>query len=415
MVYQAPSGARDLLPLDVAQKHWIENRLEQVFQRWGYHRIITSTVERLETLIAGGAINQDAVIELHQSSEQRLGLRPELTASIARTAVTRLSRVTYPQRLYYSANVFRQTHKGIYGSQQEFYQSGVELIGAGATTADAEILLLLVDSLSNLNLTGWSLVLGDAHLTRALLAPFPEKVRDQIRQALAQLDRITLENLDLSPELKHHALQLFDLRGKPETVLQAVSNLDLSPEAQSTVGRLKTLIALLRDSGLFPLEEARNEDRPTLTLDLSLIQTFDYYTGLVFEVVTPPPLGCQILGQGGRYDNLLGVFHSQGRSFPGVGFVLHTETIHQVLLSSGLLPGATPASDWLVVPITEQAVAAAFAYAQTLRSSANLVRAEVHLNPTESAETIRHIAQQRSICRIAWIGNDGLSEIESLN
>jgi ATP phosphoribosyltransferase regulatory subunit len=414
MVYQAPSGARDLLPLDVAQNHWIEGRLEQVFQRWGYDRIITSTVERLDTLMAGGAIDQNAVIELHQSTGQRLGLRPELTASIARTAVTRLSRVTYPQRLYYNANVFRQTHKGIYGSQQEFYQSGVELIGAGAATADAEILLLLADCLTQLNLTNWSLVLGDAGLTRALLTPFPAAVRDPVRQALARLDRVTLENLDLSPELRQQALKLFDLRGKPETVLQTVSGFDLAPAAQTTVARLKSLIALLRDSQPFQSDPGDPGTGPSLTLDLSLIQTFDYYTGLVFEAVASPAMGCQVLGQGGRYDNLLGVFHQQGISFPGIGFVLHTETIHQALLPLGLLPQATPSSDWLVVPTTEPALAAAFAYAQTLRSSANLVRAEVHLNPEASAATIRQIAQRRNICRIAWIGDDGLPEIESL-
>ncbi|HBE31580.1 MAG TPA: ATP phosphoribosyltransferase regulatory subunit, partial [Cyanobacteria bacterium UBA11368] len=61
MVHQPPVGARDLLPLDVAQKRWIENRLQQVFHGWGYHRIITSTIERLDTLMAGGAINRSTV------------------------------------------------------------------------------------------------------------------------------------------------------------------------------------------------------------------------------------------------------------------------------------------------------------------------------------------------------------------
>jgi ATP phosphoribosyltransferase regulatory subunit len=51
MVYQPPTGARDLLPLDVVQKQWIEDRLQQVFQRWGYQRIITSTLERIDTLM----------------------------------------------------------------------------------------------------------------------------------------------------------------------------------------------------------------------------------------------------------------------------------------------------------------------------------------------------------------------------
>lgn len=423
MVYQPPTGARDLLPLDVAQKHWIEDRLEQVFQRWGYHRIITSTVERLDTLMAGGAIDQEAVIELHQSSSQRLGLRPELTASIARTAVTRLARVTYPQRLYYHANVFRQASQGNHDRQQEFYQSGVELLGVGTTLADAEVLLLLMDCLASLSLTSWTLILGDAELTRALLEPFPPEVRGQVRQALAQLDRVTLECLDLSPDLRHHALYLLDLRGEPEDVLQAVSQLELGAVAQGAVGQLKSLIALLRE--VMPTQTRDGSSRDgglrdggsqgsALTLDLSLIQTFDYYTGLVFEVVTDAAMGCQVLGQGGRYDNLLGVFHGEGKSLPGIGFVLRMEALQQMLLPLGCLPQATPPSDWLVVPTVPQAAAAAFTYAQTLRASASLVRAEVYLADFDTQDAVRHLAGQRQIHRIAWIGPDGSPEIEAL-
>lgn len=412
MAYQPPTGARDLLPLDVAQKHWIEVRLEQTFQRWGYHRIITSTVERLDTLMAGGAIDQDAVIELHHTAGPRLGLRPELTASIARTAVSRLRRVTYPQRLYYSANVFRQPSHGRQGSQQEFYQSGVELLGAGDTLADAEVLLLLTDCLRGLGLTGWSLLLGDADLTRALLRPFPATVRPQVRQAIADLDRVTLENLNLPSDALDRALYLLDLRGEPEDVLQALSQLDLEPEAQGAIGRLKSLVALLREvpPGTLPSPYA-----PPLVLDLSLIQPFDYYTGLVFEVVSAPELGCQVLGQGGRYDHLLGVFDSVGQGFPGIGFVLDTDLLHQALLTTGQLPQTTPPSDWLVVPTTPQAAVAAFTYAQTLRASATLVRAEVHLTEVTSQEAIRALATQRCINHIAWIDADGLPHIEALN
>jgi ATP phosphoribosyltransferase regulatory subunit len=414
MVYQPPTGARDLLPLDVAQKHWIEERLEQVFQRWGYHRIITSTVERLDTLMAGGAIAQETVIELHHMTDQRLGLRPELTASIARTAVTRMAQVAYPQRLYYNANVFRQASRGSHGGQQEFYQSGVELLGAGTELADAEILLLLIDCLASLNLANWTLLLGDANLTQALLEPFPDALREAVRQSLAYLDRIGLEQLALPQELQTYALQLFDLRGTPEQVLQTVSGFDLATDARAAVDRLKSVIMLLREvtqseaSG--PLHGLLN-----LTLDLSLIQPFDYYTGLVFEVVIATPSGCQVVGQGGRYDNLLGVFHSEGKGYPGVGFMLQTEALHQALVPTGLLPQDIPASDWLIVPTVPQAVAPAFTYAQTIRAAANLVRAEVHLTPFESPDTVRQLAQQRRIGRIAWIGPDGLPDIEALN
>lgn len=420
MTYQPPAGARDLLPLDVAQKYWIETRLEQVFQRWGYHRIITSTVERMDTLMAGGAIDQAAVIELQPVAGKRLGLRPELTASIARTAVTRLARVTYPQRLYYSANVFRQATQGSHGGQQEFYQAGVELLGAGATVADAEIVLLLLDCLHSLSLDSWCLILGDAQLTQALLTPFAPDQRQAVRQALATLDRVALDGMGLSPELHRHALHLLDLRGHPEDVLQALGQLALEAEAQTAVERLKSLVALVRDvinTGADSQRLAQGSQRPTpaLTLDLSLIQPFDYYTGLVFEVVTGPEQGCQVLGQGGRYDNLLGVFQGQGQGFPGIGFVLNIEALHQTLLPTGHLPQNTPPSDWLVVPKVPQAAAAAFTYAQTLRASASLVRAEVHLADGELPAATRDLARQRRISRIAWIGPDGLPDIEALN
>ena len=412
MVYQPPAGARDLLPLDVAQKRWIEDRLEQGFQRWGYHRIITPTIERMDTLMAGGAIDQDAVIELHHTTGPRLGLRPELTASIARAAVSRLSRVTYPQRLYYNANVFRQAKHGHRGSQQEFFQAGVELLGAGDTLADAEMLLLLTDGLASLNLRGWSLLLADAQLTRALLEPFPPVVRKAVRQALAQLDRITLETLDLTPTQRHHALYLLDLRGQPEDILQSLGTLDLGAAGQTSLERLKSLVALLRE---VPLAHGDATERPPLILDLSLIQTFDYYTGLVFEVVSPPELGCQVLGQGGRYDHLLGVFSPAAADFPGIGFVFDIDILHQALLPTGRLPQSIPASDWLVVPLVSQATAAAFTYAQTLRSSANLVRAEVHLGEVPSQDAVRAIAHHRHIQHIAWIEGNGLPHIETLN
>lgn len=420
ITYQPPAGARDLLPLDVAQKYWIETRLEQVFQRWGYHRIITSTVERMDTLMAGGAIDQAAVIELQPVAGKRLGLRPELTASIARTAVTRLARVTHPQRLYYNANVFRQATQGSHGGQQEFYQAGVELLGAGATVADAEIVLLLLDCLHSLSLNSWCLILGDAQLTQALLTPFAPNQRQAVRQALATLDRVALDGMGLSPELHRHALHLLDLRGHPEDVLQVLGQLALEAEAQTAVERLKSLVALVRDvihAGGDSQRLAPGTQRPTpaLTLDLSLIQPFDYYTGLVFEVVTGPEQGCQVLGQGGRYDNLLGVFQGQGQGFPGIGFVLNIEALHQTLLPTGHLPQDTPPSDWLVVPTVPQAAAAAFTYAQTLRASASLVRAEVHLADGEPPAATRDLARQRRISRIAWIGPDGLPDIEALN
>ncbi len=395
MVYQPPVGARDLFPLDVAQKRWIEDRLQQVFHGWGYHRIITSTLERLDTLMAGGAVDQSTVIQLQD--REGVGLRPELTASIARAAATRMAH--RPQRLYYNANVFRRSLKGNHNRQQEFYQAGLELLGSGGVAADAEVLLIMKACLVNLGLADSHLVLGEAELTRSLLSPFPLSIQEQVREAIANLDRITLETLPLSAELRDRALVIMDLRGQPGEVLQRVTALGLNETQWAIVEKLKALMELLQASG---------GNGGAVVLDLSLIQTFDYYTGIVFEVVT----GGRVLGQGGRYDQLLGLYHPQGETSPGVGFVMNIEELHQILLPLGKLPMQTPASDWLVVPTTAAAYAAAFTYAQQLRQGDPTLRVEVELE--SGADAIRAEAQRRRIGKMVWVDEAGATEMETL-
>ncbi len=407
MVYQSPVGARDLFPLDVAQKRWIENRLRQVFHSWGYHRIITSTLERLDTLMAGGAVEQSTVIQLQDHEGEALGLRPELTASIARAAVTRMAGVSRPQRLYYNTNVFRRSLKGNHNRQQEFYQAGLELLGSSGVAADAEVLLVVMNCLTRLGLEDSYLVLGEAELTRSLLSAFPENLREKVRLAIATLDRITLETLPLTVALRDRALLIMDLRGQPADVLQRVASLDLDDGQRAIVANLKALIELWQATWA-------GQSGVAVVLDLSLIQTFDYYTGIVFEVVSGTTFGQRVLGQGGRYDQLLGLYHPQGETCPGIGFVMNIEELHQVLLPTKQLPAQTPASDWLVVPTTPNAYAAAFAHAQQLRNADPTVRVEMELGSREDSESVTTYAQRRRIRQIVWVNEAGIAQIEAL-
>lgn len=402
MIHQPPAGARDLLPLEVAQKAWINDRLQEVFARWGYQRIVTSTLERLDTLMAGGTIERSTVIELQDRSEDTLGLRPELTASIARAAVTRMGASPDPQRLCYRANVFRQPPPGHHGRQLEFYQAGVELLFAGGVLADAEMLLLLADCLDQLGLSPWHLILGDVGLTRSLLAPFPVALQKQVSHCIAHLDRVRLENLPLMDQLRERALFLFDLRGRPEDVLGQVANLDLDDTGRQIVNNLKTLVALVNQSSVKPLP---------IILDLSLLQTFDYYTGIVFDVVSFQNNQSHILAQGGRYDQLLELYHPQGKSSPGIGFSFYLEDLYTC--STNVLPKETPASDWLIIPQSPEAEAAAFVYAQKLRNSEHLVRVEIEL-AGRSPEQIREYGRQHRVKQLVWIQADGTPEIEAL-
>jgi ATP phosphoribosyltransferase regulatory subunit len=410
MVYQPPTGSRDLYPVDVAQKQWIEERLQTIFQGWGYHRIITPTLERLDTLMAGGAIDRSTVIHLQDADNDMLGLRPELTASIARAAAMWMNESTLPQRFYYNTNVFRRPTKRNHERQHEFYQAGVELLGSGGLVTDAEVIMLAVDCLSALELNQCHLILGEAALTRSLLSSFPDQWRDRIRLAIAKLDRITLETLPIAPELRDRALWLLDLRGKPADVLQKLSAIPLDDTQQTTVKNLKSLVELLEDH----LSMQASPAVQSVVLDLSLVQTFDYYTGVVFDVIASTPQGQRTLGRGGRYDQLLGLYLPDDVDYPGIGFSLSIEELHQALLPIGHLPKTPPVSDWLVVPSVPQALSAVFSYIYRLRRSHPSIQIEVYPDDVVTPEQVRHYATHRSIQAIAWVHEDGRITTEAI-
>jgi ATP phosphoribosyltransferase regulatory subunit len=202
--------------------------------------------------------------------------------------------------------------------------------------------------------------------------------------------------------LRSRALTLMNLRGQPMEVLGQISQWSLDATQLAAVGRLKSVVDLI-------------EGHPSVTLDLSLIQTFDYYTGLVFEVVSDSLSGQRVLGQGGRYDQLLGLYHPQGQMIPGIGFSLNMEDLQQVLV--GQLPQRTAVSHWLVVPASADLVAAAFRHAQQLRQpkdSAETIRVEVELE-LRSPEQTRSYAQYRKIQQIAWVSASGSVTIETID
>ncbi|MGL5034690.1 MAG: ATP phosphoribosyltransferase regulatory subunit, partial [Microcystaceae cyanobacterium] len=309
-------------------------------------------------------------------------------------AVTRMTDNGDPQRLCYRANVFRQAPTGYHGKQVEFYQAGVELLFVGGVLADAEILLLMTEALHQLGVTESQIILGEAGLTRSLLAIFPTELQTQIRHCMVNLDFVKLQGLDYpSAELKDWARQLFDLRGDALTVLAKVSQFSLDTESLERVNNLKSLVEIVNQS---------QDQNIALILDLSWLQSFDYYTGIVFQVVSLNQGQSHILGQGGRYDQLLGLYHPQKKALPGIGFSFNIEELHASLLTTNYLPQTTPNLDYLVVPQSTEAQIAAFRYAQNLRQSDPTLRVEIDLGERSDAE-VRDYARDRQIVQIVWI------------
>lgn len=111
----------------------------------------TPTLEFYDTVGVQSAIEEQQLFKLLDQDGKTLVLRPDMTGPIARVAASKLLKHGHPLRVGYAANVFRaQEREG--GRPAEFEQVGVELIGDGTTSADAEVIALVVGALKTL---GW--------------------------------------------------------------------------------------------------------------------------------------------------------------------------------------------------------------------------------------------------------------------
>ncbi|KUK10340.1 MAG: ATP phosphoribosyltransferase regulatory subunit [Clostridia bacterium 41_269] len=325
-----PSGIRDWAPENSWRKRYIENILVGLFRSWGYEEIITGTLE-FDKVISKGLTDEEKtqLYRFFGREGEILTLRPDMTTPIARFAASHLKNESLPLRFCYTANVFRY-EKIQAGRYREFFQAGVELIGADSCFADAEIIILASRALQEVGVEDFRIGIGDTNLLNSILelCNLEEKIKTKLKKAVAEKDYVTintiickLKNEKYNPN--YVLLEKLNNIYKPQKFADEFSDFENIPEIRKGLVVLRKVLSLLKDAGL--------EDR--MLIDLGITRDFQYYTGIVFEIYSPH-LGFPICG-GGRYDNLLSNF---GFNCPATGFAMGIERILLVLEASGKLP-----------------------------------------------------------------------------
>jgi ATP phosphoribosyltransferase regulatory subunit len=309
-----PSGTRDVLPTEMGELRAMTDRIRGVFERAGYGEVYTPALEYESTFDRAQSAGSRPAYRLFDEQGNVLVLRSDMTVPIARLVATRYGQSEPPLRFCYLAHAYRGVRQGR-GQSREFLQAGVELIGAGAPSGTAEALTILCDALDAAGLKTYRIGLGDVSLYPALLEGLrvPAEAVDVILSELARGDFVGVEReltgLGLGRDDAQFMLKVARTRGGPE-VLD-----DLSGPLQEAVTGMLDVHALLA-----PAVAER------VIFDFGLVRSLGYYTGAVFQVYDPA-YGVP-LGNGGRYDELLGQF---GRPLPAVGFALNVERLHIAL------------------------------------------------------------------------------------
>ena len=280
---QKPRGTRDFLPDEMEARRTIEWRMREVARLWGYREVCTPEFEDLElfTMRSGEGIVEEMYVFLDKGG-RNLALRPEITASVIRMYINEAKVAPKPLRWCYFADCFRyeRPQKGRY---RQFWQFGVELIGADTAPADAEVIMLAADMLNATGVT-YDLKVGHLSFMKNLLEGIDPSIQ---RRVMAHLDKKDFEGLAAT----------LDGINKPDladslTALLACRTLTEAFEIAGTIPgkeRIEQTISLLDASGM------------NYSLNFGIARGLDYYTGMVFEGFAQN-LGAenQILG-GGTY------------------------------------------------------------------------------------------------------------------
>lgn len=334
---QTPAGVRDLLPEEAWRKRETENLLAALFHRWGYREVVTPTFEYHEALATGrGSEQEDQIYKFLDRQGHILTLRPDMTTPIARLVATRLREERLPLRLFYIANVFSYEDPQA-GRQREFYQAGVELIGSGEDTADAEVIALAVGAMEQAGLKKFKVAVGQVDVFNGLVEELklqePEIKRIKITVANKNFVGLQelLEEFGVAAADQERFQRMMTMHGGPEIleVAAGMVNNSKSLEALNNLRRIKDMLAS------YSVDDS-------VSYDLGLLRGLDYYTGVVFEGYTTA-LGFPVCG-GGRYDRLLGQFDYPA---PATGFALGIERLLMALDRGG--EEAAPVYDYLVL------------------------------------------------------------------
>ncbi|MFN9546678.1 MAG: ATP phosphoribosyltransferase regulatory subunit [Cyanobacteriota bacterium] len=391
MALQPAAGARDLNPREVERQRRLCEQLAEVYRRWGYQEVAPPTVERLDTLKAGGAIAEREVVRL--VADDPLGLRPELTASIARAACTRMAHRPRPLRLWACGATFR-CFQGDGGDLRisEKLQSGVELLGEGSDAADMELLHLLLAAIASLGLKEGhqtTLLLGHHGLLGALLEVVPAEMRALARERLTSFDALGLDALSLPETARSRLRTLMQLRGAPGKVLYQLEQW-LGP-----LPLLARIEALLRS-----VEPLAGQVGVRLQLDPTFQPHFDLYDGLVFKVVCQGREAPVAIASGGRYDRLVARFCDKGAAAAGTGFGFAIDALQELLASE--MPAVQATGPWLVAVAEARQLPTALARMAELHGRGEA--AELCGQACATADEARSRAAERGCRDAIWLG-----------
>ena len=428
-----PRGFEDRLPAEIGAINAMTAKIRKVYERYGFDPVETPLLEYTDTL---GKFLPDTdrpnagVFSLQDDDEQWMSLRYDLTAPLARHFAENFHHLPKPYRSFRQGYVFRNEKPGP-GRFRQFMQFDADTVGAAGPEADAEMCMMMADTMDALGLAGKYVVkVNSRRVLDALMnvvglsGPDAAGRRLTVMRAIDKFDRLgrtgvasllgsgrtdesgdrtegaglseLATNLILdflrpvygvmdyqdainrpwSDMSRHEDGKLIDNYG---TLVHWATVLGGTDEGPSAIEDLKTIVRLCESSGF---------GSGRIRVDSSVIRGLEYYTGPVFEIELTFSVqnekGQDVVfgsvGGGGRYDGLVSRFRSE--PVPATGFSIGVSRLANALKLTGNLGAVEPTGPVVVLVMDKAETARYQAITSALRKAG--IRAEMFMGNTKN-------------------------------
>lgn len=437
-----PRGFVDRRADEIAAQHRMLETIRQSFELYGFEALETPFVEYTESLgkfLPDLDRPNEGVFSFQDDDESWLSLRYDLTAPLARHVAEHFDAIPKPYRSFRAGYVFRNEKPGP-GRFRQFMQCDADIVGAGSVAADAEICMLMADTLERLGLTGRYVIKVN---NRKVLDGVMEAIglagedkagqRLTVLRAIDKLDRLGVDGVrqllgegrkDESGDFaKGAGLQADAI----ERILAYVS-FQAAPDAEGdrmafwerffgswsdVVGESETgregiaeLHAIMR------LCAAAGYGHDRVRADPSVVRGLEYYTGPVYEAELTFPVTNEdgqtvrfgSVAGGGRYDGLVGRFRAE--PVPATGFSIGVSRLMSALQLTGspLLKGKAKPGPVVVLVLDRDNIGDYQRLVARLRAAD--IRAELYLGGSGMKAQMKYADRRGSPCAIIQGSNE---------
>jgi histidyl-tRNA synthetase len=410
-----PRGFVDREAQDIRAVEAMCAKIRQVYELYGFDPVETPLFEYTDALgkfLPDSDRPNEGVFSLQDDDEQWMSLRYDLTAPLARHVAQNINDIQLPYRTYRAGYVFRNEKPGP-GRFRQFMQFDADTVGAPNVTADAEMCMMMADTMEALGIARGDYVVRVNN--RKVLDGVMEAIgvtddgqKLAVLRAIDKLDKFGPEGvaLLLGEGRKDESGDFTKGAGldadQTQTVLDYVSTGKI--DGNEGTEELALIEALVRGAGY---------DGTRIKIDPSVVRGLEYYTGpvyeceLLFDVTNEKGETVQFgsVAGGGRYDGLVERF--TGQTVPATGFSIGVSRLMTALKNLGKLDTQSVQAP-VVVCIMDRDADSLGRYqrmVQTLRGAG--IRAELFQgNPKQFGKQLQYADRRGSAVAVIQGGDE---------